>query len=235
MTNDEEVVVELIKEWFEKHDASLLAKENQIVFWENDAWVIWSMRETVNIFKSTIIPFGLMKVCDDGAVRVAALELNRSYISGVNSRTAVLPQYFNFHRDCVKLGTDYGNYKDEIVKHIIDLFERMGVNVKLTCIGKLANYAMNYLELPALSSQERNALIRKHIVGTQFKERNGNSRFLHDGKMHVVIRYGKASGLFELHEYRLEHLAIKVLESTHAAKKFAKGFKRDLLKVSLGQ
>ena len=51
MTNDEEVVVELIKEWFEKHDASLLAKENQIVFWENDAWVIWSMRETVNIFK----------------------------------------------------------------------------------------------------------------------------------------------------------------------------------------
>ena len=176
-----------------------------------------------------------MKVCDDGAVRVAALELNRSYISGVNSKTAVLPQYFNFHRDCTKLGTDYSNYKDEVMKNIIGLFERMGVNVKLTCIGKLANYALAYLELPALSSQERNALIRKHIVGTQFKERNGNSRFLYAGKMQVVIRFGRASGLFIVEDYNLEQLACKVLESTQAAKKYAKGFKRDLLKVALGQ
>ena len=234
MTNDEEVVVELIKEWFEQQDAALLAKENQIVFWENNAWVIWTMREAVSIFKAIKIPFGLMKVCDDNAVRVAALELNRSYIAGVNSRTAVTPQYFNFHRDVVKLGTDYGDYKDEIVKRAIDLFELMSVNIKITDIAKVLDYAMNYLEQPALSSQERNALIRKHIVGTQFKERNGNSRYLHEGKMHVVLRHSKRSGLFRIEDNQLEDFAIKILKNTHAAKKYATGFKRELLNVALG-
>lgn len=235
MTNDQEVVVELIKKWMEKQDSALLAKENQIVFWENEAWVVWTMKEAVNIFKATLIPFGLMKLCDDNAVRIAALELNRSYIAGVNSKTVIQPQYFNFHRNAVKLGNDFGNYKEEIVSKVIELFESMMVNVKLTDIGYILDYAMGYLEQPRLSSQERNEFIRKLIVNTQFKERNYKSRYLWDGRMHAVIRYGKVNGLFSLDHIDVEDTVIKILSNTQAAKKFAKGFKRDLLNVALGR
>lgn len=235
MTNDQEVVVELIKSWMEKHESALLAKENQIVFWENEAWVVWTMKEAVNIFKATLIPFGLMKICDDNAVRIAALELNRSYIAGVNSKTVIQPQYFNFHRNAVKLGNDFGNYKEEIVRNLISHCESGQVNIKLTDLGRILDFAMSYLEQPKLSSQERNELIRKAIVGTQYKERNYNSRFLHEGRMHAVIRYGKNNGLCIVNEADLEGTAITILSNTQAAKKFAKGFKRDLLNVALGR
>lgn len=235
MTNDQEVVVELLKSWMEKQNSALLAKENQIVFWENEAWVIWTMKEAVNIFKATLIPFGLMKLCDDNAVRIAALELNRSYIAGVNSKTVIQPQYFNFHRNAVKLGTDFSNYKEEVVGKLIELFESMMVNVKLTDIGCILDYAMGYLEQPKLSSQERNELIRKLIIDTQFKERNYKSRYLWDGRMHAVIRYGKSNGLFSLNDISTEDVVIKILSNTQAAKRFAKGYKRDLLNVALGR
>ena len=235
MTNDQEVVVELLKKWMEQHDSALLAKENQIVFWENEVWVVWTMKEAVNIFKATLIPFGLMKLCDDNAVRIAALELNRSYIAGVNSKTVIQPQYFNFHRNAVKLGNDFGNYKEEVVRKVIELFESMMVNVKLTDIGYILDYAMEYLEQPKLSSQERNEFIRKLIVNTQFKERNYKSRYLWDGRMHAVIRYGKVNGLFSISHIDVEDTVIKILSNTQAAKKFAKGFKRDLLNVALGR
>jgi len=235
MTNDQEVVVELIKDWMEKHDSALLAKENQIVFWENEAWVIWTMKEAVNIFKATLIPFGLMRVCDDNAVRVAALELSRSYIAGVNSKTVIQPQYFNFHRSAVALGTDHSNYKEELVRRVIDMFGECGVNVKLTDVGRLLDYAMNYIEQPALSSQERNELIRKLIVGTQFKERNYKSRYLWEGRMHAVLRFGKASGLFNLNTISIEEAAVRILSGSQAAKRFATGDKRILLNVALGR
>lgn len=238
MTKDQEVVVELIKSWFEKHDASLLAKESQVVFWENNGWVIWTLRESVNIFKATLIPFGLLKLCDDNAVRIAALELNRSYIAGVNSKTVIQPQYFNFHRNAVKLGNDSGNYKEEIVRNLVGVFESRGVNVKLTDLGYILDYAMGFLEQPRLSSQERNELIRKVIVGTRYIERNYKSRFLHDGRMHAVIRYGKASGLYNPDDYdraNLESMVVTILTNTQAAKKFATGYKRDLLNVALGR
>ena len=235
MTNDQEVVVELLKKWMEQHDSALLAKENQIVFWENEAWVVWTMKEAVNIFKATLIPFGLMKICDDNAVRIAALELNRSYIAGVNSKTVIQPQYFNFHRSAVKLGNDFGNYKEEVVSRVIELFESMQVNVKLTDLGYILDYAMGYLEQPKLSSQERNEYIRKLILNTQFKERNYKSRYLWDGRMHAVIRYGKVSGLFSLSDVDVEDTVIKILTGTQAAKKFAKDYKRDLLNVALGR
>ena len=237
MTKDQEVVVELLKSWFEKHDASLLAKESQVVFWENEAWVIWTLRESVNIFKATLIPFGLLKLCDDNAVRIAALELNRSYIAGVNSKTVIQPQYFNFHRNAVKLGNDSGNYKEEIVRKVVDAFESMGVNVKLTDLGYILDYAMGYLEQPRLSSHERNELIRKVIVGTRYKERNYTSRYLFEGQMHAVIRYGKAGGLWKISDpgVDIDSFVVSILIGTQAAKKFAKGFKRDLLNVALGR
>ncbi|WJM94040.1 hypothetical protein QDY63_14585 [Pseudomonas brenneri] len=235
MTNDQEVVVELLKTWMEKHDIALLAKENQIVFWENEAWVMWTMKEAVNIFKATLIPFGLMKICDDNAVRIAALELNRSYIAGVNSPTVIQPQYFNLHRNAVKLGNDFGCYKEEIVRNLISHCESRRVNILLTDLGRILDFAMSYLEQPKLSSQERNDLIRKAIVGTQYKERNYNSRYLWDGRMHAVIRYGKASGLCVVHAADIEAIVVGILTGTQAAKKFATGFKRDLLNVALGR
>lgn len=235
MTADQEVVVELIKSWFEKHDASLLAKESQVVFWENEGWVIWTLRESVNIFKAVLIPFGLLKLCDDNAVRIAALELNRSYIAGVNSPTVIQPQYFNLHRNAVKLGNDFGCYKEEIVRNLISHCESRRVNILLTDLGRILDFAMSYLEQPKLSSQERNDLIRKAIVGTQYKERNYNSRYLWDGRMHAVIRYGKASGLCMLHTDDIETIVVDILTNTQAAKKFATGFKRDLLNVALGR
>lgn len=235
MTADQEVVVELIKSWFEKHDASLLAKESQVVFWENEGWVIWTLRESVNIFKAVLIPFGLLKLCDDNAVRIAALELNRSYIAGVNSPTVIQPQYFNLHRNAVKLGNDFGCYKEEIVRNLISHCESRRVNILLTDLGRILDFAMSYLEQPKLSSQERNDLIRKAIVGTQYKERNYNSRYLWDGRMHAVIRYGKASGLCVVHAADIEAIVVGILTGTQAAKKFATGFKRDLLNVALGR
>lgn len=239
MDADVEVALELVKAWVSDNKAALLAKEDQIVFWgtasaivsDKKDWVVWSLKECVQILKATVMPFGLMKLCTADLIRAACTELERSFISGVNMKTPVSPLYFNFYVDAVKLHDIEYNVEADLVRRIIHHLERMRVNVKLTDIGVIYEYAANLLGQPTITANARNLFLRQAISGTAYVEKNYKQRYWFNDVSYSCIRYGKEVGIFTFSADELHAMSMDILRESAFARKFATGEFRKALNV----
>lgn len=242
MTTEEEVVIEKLKEWFLLHNAAYLAKESSICWWgkpqsstDDDVWVIWTMREAINIFKATLLPFGLMKYCTAETIMTAALEVDRSYICGVNSDVQCLPQYFNFNREALKVEVKSIDYKLELMTRIIKNFEKAMINVLIADVGKVFNECFTMLGLAPESSVKRNSLMR-HVLNNKsclYTEKNYSNRYMYNGRVHAVIKHKLAVGIEPLTASQINEFAYQAVKGSTAAQRFAKGEQRILLGVSI--
>jgi len=242
MKEEEVYAVELIKEWMTTNNAAYLAKEGQIVFWgkakstiDDDEWIMYSMREAINIFKSTILPFGLMKYCTAEVVMVAAMELGRSFIYGVHSDVQTLPQVFNFNVEALRTSVKELDANLELMSRIIRNFEMAQINVLIVDVGSVLDTAFTMLGLTPLSREKRNILMRRVLErsGCMYKEKNYKNRYMYKGKVHAVIKHKLAIGLEKLEEEQIKDFALMALRGSIAAQKYAVGEMRELLGVSI--
>lgn len=242
MNNEQEIVCELIKEWFVANNAAYLAKENQICFWgklrsavDDDEWVIWSMREAANIFKATIIPFGLMKECTADVIMLAALELGRSFVSGVHSDVEVLPQYFNYNREALRVEVKDIDFSLELMTRIVRNFERATINVLIKDVGMVFNKCYTMLELAPMTRNKRNILLRRVLESKNclYKEKNYSNRYTYEGQVHAIIKHQFAVGIQKLTKDMIESFALQALRGSIAAQRFAKGDQREILGVAV--
>ena len=242
MTTEEEIVIEKLKDWFTLHNAAYLAKESAVVHWgksqsvtDDDTWIIWTVREAINIFKATILPFGLMKYCTQETIMVAALEVDRSFISGVNSDVQCLPQYFNFNREALRVEVKDLDYSLELMTRIIRNIEKATINVLIADVGKVFNECYTMLGLTPVSSHKRNTLMRSVISQKSclLTERNYGNRYMYGGRVHAALRNKLAVGICPMTAQEVTEHAYAALKGSVAAQRFAKGEQRVLLGVSI--
>jgi len=242
MEKTQEVVCELIKEWFVSNNAAYLAKEGCVVHWgklrsaiDDDEWVVWSTREALNIFKATIIPFGLMKECTADVLMLAALELGRSYISGVHSDVEVLPQYFNYNREALRVEVKDIDFSLELMTRIIRNFERATINVFIKDVGLVFAKCYTILGLAPMTRNKRNILMRRVLEGKNclYQERNYSNRYTYEGQVHAIIKHQFAVGVHKLTKDMIESFAMQALRGSIAAQRFAKGDQRESLGVAI--
>lgn len=239
MDSDIEVALELVKEWLSNNKAALLAKEDLLVHWGTASavlgapkgWVSWSMKEAVQVLKATVMPFGLMKLCNADLVRAACTELDASYISGVHSAQPVSPQYFNFYVDAVSLhGIEY-NVEADLISRFVHHFARLRVNVQLVTFGVMFEYAANLLGQPTITANARNLYLRQAIDGTEYEEKNYTRRYWFEGVSYSCIRLGKTLGIFNCTADQQHDICMDVLRDSAYARKFATGDLRKALNV----
>jgi len=242
MSEDEEIVIEKLKEWFLLHNAAYIAKENAVVHWgksqsvvDDDSWIIWTMREAVNIFKATILPFGLMKYCSQEVVMVAALEVDRSFISGVTSDVECLPQYFNFNREALRVKVKDLDFALELMTRIIRNIERATINVLIKDVGRIFDNCYIQLGLTPISGIKRNTMMRSVLQQKSciLIEKNYRTRYMYKGRVHSVLRNKLACGVEPMTDEIIDTYALMALKGSTAAQRFAKGEQRILLGVSI--
>ncbi len=242
MTTEEEVVIEKLKDWFILHNAAYLAKESCVCHWgksqsatDDDTWIIWTIREAINIFKATILPFGLMKYCTQETIMVAALEVDRSFISGVNSDVQCLPQYFNFNREALRVEVKDLDYSLELMTRIIRNIEKATINVLIKDVGRIFNECYIQLGLTPVSSVKRNNLMRSVLSQKSclLVEKNYANRYMYNGRVHAVLRHKLAHGIEPMSDKIITEYAFMALKGSVAAQRFAKGEQRILLGVSI--
>lgn len=243
MKEEEIIVVELIKKWMNQYQAAFLAKESQIVYWghavsnaDEEEWVKWTLTEAVNIFRSTIIPFGLMKLCTPDAVRIAAQEAERSYVSGVYSDTLVLPHLFNFNHKQLEIEILVVDWKYELMKRIIKVLEKTQRNVYIVDVGRVFDGCYLFLDMSPISNQAKNKLMRKVLStkGCGYVERNYSNRYKYEGRVHAILKYEKASGIQSLSEEEVNHYVLRSLRGSIASEKFCNSEQKILLNETLG-
>lgn len=242
MTTEEEIVIEKLKDWFLLHNAAYLAKESAVVHWgksqsvtDDDVWIIWTIREAINIFKATILPFGLMKYCTTETIMTAALEVDRSFISGVNSDVQCLPQYFNFNREALRVEVKDLDYSLELMTRIIRNIEKITINVLIKDVGRIFDECYIQLGLAPVSGVKRNTLMRSVInqKSCLLTEKNYSNRYMYNGRVHAVLRHKLAIGVEPLTDEEVAEHSFAALKGSVAAQRFAKGEQRILLGVSI--
>ena len=239
MDSDVEVALELVKAWVSENNAALLAKEDNVVFWgtasavvdDKKGWVVWGMKECVQILKATIMPFGLMKLCSADLLRAACTELERSFISGVNMKTPVSPQYFNFYVGAAALQETEYNVEADLIRRIVHFMESKRVNVKIVDLGVIYEYAANLLGQPNITANARNIFMRQAIVDTDYVEKNYKQRYWYNDVSYSCIRLGKQIGIFTFNAEELHDIAMACLRDSAFARKFATGDFRRALNV----
>lgn len=174
---DQELVLDIMKQWLQEQDASFLAKEEQIVHWgplEGNqmrmGWVKYKLREALNIIRTLRVPVGIMKYCTEDLLRAAAQEEGRAYICGVETYSNhTSPDYFNFHK--------YGKATcitkhHEIAVGLIQQVRMYDENIKWLDLVYLYEQSCKYCGMPVPVATKRNGFLRYAITQTDFIERN---------------------------------------------------------------
>ena len=206
-TEDQEVVLDIIKEWLREQDAAFLAKEEQVVFWgpldgniRKQGWNKLKLREAASIIRSTKVPVGIMKHCTEDMIRAAAQEESRTYVSGCNVHGMVSKQYFNFYT------TNQAVF--ETMEHrcsvaLITELEQLGENILWRDLSHMYTQALKYLGRPVPHAIAVNNLLRFGLKDSRFIEKrntktyNGRYVYREDGKLKqaICIKLPEKSGL----------------------------------------
>lgn len=180
-SEDQEIVLEIIKDWLEENDASYLAKEDLIVHWGNpngdiqkQDWIKYKSTELLNIIRSTKIPVGIMKHCTVDMLRAACQEEGRTFICGVDVGGEVRPEYFNYRR--------FKGAVTETVEHHIAIYllaelQAVNENVLWSDLSFIFEQALKYCKVSIPSAPNRNKFLRYGIEKTDFTERRATKHF----------------------------------------------------------
>ena len=191
-SEDQELVLTILKEWLGEKDASFLAKENMVVYWGNPTgdiqvqdWIKLKASEAANIVKATRVPVGIMKYCTEDMLKAACQEEGRTYIAGVDCRGEVKKEFFNFRRFS---GPRSETPHHVIAVHLIAELHALGKNILWRDVTYLYEQALKYLKLDIPAARNRNVFLRYAIAKTDFRERKNTKDF--NGR-YVQRRNGK--------------------------------------------
>lgn len=197
-TADQEVVLQIIKEWLRAKDAAFLAREEQVVFWgpidgnlRKQGWNKLKLKEATSIIRSTQVPVGIMKHCTEDMLRAAAQEEGRTYVCGVTVLSgAVSPEYFNFAAQARSVC--------EVLEHRAAIFliaelEALNQNVMWRDLTCMYEKLLTQLGLEIPNSHQRNGFLRYGLQESAFVEKRNsktfNNRYVirEDGKLRQLI------------------------------------------------
>ncbi|AHJ10547.1 hypothetical protein Spp001_39 [Shewanella phage Spp001] len=192
-TEDQELVLDIMKEWLREQDAAFLALEEQVVFWapidgnvRKYGWIKLKLKEAVSIVRATKVPVGLMKHCTDDMMRAAAQEEDRTYVRGVTIVGGVVsPEYFNFHTNKRSVCE-----RDEHIFAVllVSELEQLQCNIMWKDLSYLYEQGLKYLGLPIPNVQQRNGFLRYGLNESPFIEKRNNKRY--NGR-YVIRENGK--------------------------------------------
>lgn len=206
-SNDQEIVLDIIKQWLEENDVSYLAKEDIAVYWGNPTgdiqrqdWVKYKCPEIVNIIRATKVPVGVMKHCTTDMFKAACQEEGRTYICGVEINGDVKPEYFNYLRYRNPLSE---TIEHKIAVHLLAELQGLSENIIWKDLAFLFEQALKYCKVEIPNVISRNKFLRYGIAKTDFIERraskNYNGRYVQkeSGKIvqYTCIKLPYRSGL----------------------------------------
>lgn len=218
-SQDEEIVLEILKDWLEENDAAFLAKDDIVVYWGNPTgdiqkqdWVKLKVVEAVNIVKATKVPVGLMKYCSADMLKAACQEEGRTYICGVEVHGHVNPEYFNYNK--------YTAPKAESLEHRVAVFilaELQGIdqNILWSQVAYIFEQTLKYIKRPVPNALQRNKFIRYGVSKTNFVERRAaggkNNRYTVRKKggghiQYTCIKLDHRSGIYDLSKQEMREL-----------------------------
>lgn len=192
-SEDQEIVLEIIKLWLRKKDASFLAREELVVFWgpldgnlRKQDWNKLKLSEAVSIIRSTEVPVGVMKHCTADIFRAAAQEEARTYVAGVSVvGGAVSPEYFNYNS---KKRSACETIEHQVAVHLISELEALQQNIMWTDVAYLFEQCLKYMKIEIPNSMQRNKFIRYGLNDSAFIEKRNSKRY--NGR-YVIRENGK--------------------------------------------
>jgi hypothetical protein len=180
-SEDQEIVLEIIKNWLEENDASYLAKEDIVVHWGNptgditkEDWVKYKTSELVGIIKATKVPVGIMKYCTNDVLRAACQEEGRTFICGVEVRGNVKPEYFNYFKKSALINE---TAEHKIATGLLIELQAINENILWADLSYIFEQALKYCKIKIPSAIHRNNFLRYAIEKTDFVERRATKNF----------------------------------------------------------
>lgn len=102
---DRDIALETVKMWLNENNASYLAKENIVTYWQHFSpdskkgeYVKLKLNEVCRIIKATRAGFDAMKLIKPDLIMAAAQETERAFKQGIFSRSNAPAEYFNYCR-----------------------------------------------------------------------------------------------------------------------------------------
>lgn len=181
LSEDEELVLSIIKQWYTDKDAVYLAKEDQILFWgpingdrSNLGWNRLKPKETIAIIRATKIPVGVMHLCSETLLQAAAQEEGRAFIQAVEVHGTVEEGYFNLYtaKAYFKRTQQFVTLESILAREILRYFEVIKDNIKVKDCNEIMASAIIKLKLPTLSVMARNSLLREEAARMGYVERS---------------------------------------------------------------
>lgn len=190
MDKDQDIALELVKNWLEENDANILLMPKEVIRWTsldgsitNMGWRHDSLASIVTLIKGTIMPLPMMKYVDINFIISAGQETGRVFEAGVHVNGTCLPQYFNFNAKR-RLGVI-----EKIVKRLLECALATGNNVDSKEIYDMINRSIDELGLEPISAQKRNTIIDSFRDELQFSHRYGRNRLSIRLSDNVVEKY----------------------------------------------
>ena len=194
LSKDEEIVLDLIKGWFESRNAAFLAREEQVIYWDNltgkPEWVRLSLKETTSVIKTSEVPFGLMKHCTKDMVIAAAQEDGRAYTQAVKSNNV------NIRADLFNLNVMTTPTKEtpyhEVAVALIQELRLLNENILWKDVVRFYEQFVDEAGLEKPNRNRRNSYIRYALGSSEFEEKratntyNGRLTLRENGK---VVQY----------------------------------------------
>jgi hypothetical protein len=195
MNEDQMVVLDIFKEWFEEEDASLLIAEDVVVRVDPvgetikgvTPWIKDTPSSIVRLIKATRCPFGLMKLCTTDMLIASAQEAERLYERGVSMTSDCPPKYFNYVR--TQLSSDPLIL---LVRRILRQLEEKSINLQWKGISRLVELSFAKLGLAKINRLKRNKLIVEACYSTNY---DVNLRYFYQKHHYKCIKLPYESGI----------------------------------------
>lgn len=216
ITDEQELLLAILKEWIKELDASYLAKEDVIVYWgknpdneiESD-WQFLKLPQAARIIKTTRVPFHLMRKCNAELLLLAFQEEDKVFVQGVNGHTA-RQGCFSFERRRPQWECPY---KTVIVRIFAEL-KKMRKNVRMLDLRQIVIRCLNHLgeEMPGTVklNKQINAVVEQH---TEFEVRMYENRFMVKGVSITGYKHPEIYAVLELTPEIEEQLVRSALEN----------------------
>lgn len=216
ITNEQEHLLAILKDWITELDASYLAKEDLIVYWgktpdsdiESD-WQFLKLSQAARIIKTTRVPFHLMRKCTPELLLLAFQEEEKVFTQGINGHTS-RPSCFSFERRKPQWECPYKT----VIVRIFSELKKMRKNIRMLDLRKVVVRCMEQLgeEMPGLITFNRqiNAVVEQH---TEFEVRMYANRFMVKGESITGYKHPEIYAILELTSEIEEQLVRSALEN----------------------
>lgn len=189
MEDPQIVVLEIVKQWLEDGDYSVLAAEKFVVNWSsvdgnaaNLGWKKQSLSDVVNILRGTTVSLELMKYMNTDVLMAAAQESERMYERGVTVHGKCLPQFFNYASKRNLSATE------TIIKYALQMALDTKTNVLSASLNDVINQAHMLAQMAPPTAVPRNKIIISFKEELYFNYRFARNR-LHLHPDGILTKY----------------------------------------------